>query len=338
MTSTHDRPTVWASVPFCFAAAVISASLSFVPGAAHAAEGGATVYLLGSGTPGTAIMPPLEGIYYSMPVYLYEGDASASRQFVVNGRVVADLNANVAATFPALLWVPTTNFLGGTLALGAVMPVGYPDVTASANVIGPGGGQVTRRLHDDSWVVGDPLVTAMLGWKAGNLNIQASTLINIPVGDYREGELANLAFNRWAEDVSLALSWRDDKSGWDITGKAGVTFNGKNDVTDYNSGNDFHAEGSISKKFGKVFSLGVQSYYYKQISGDSGPSARLGAFKGEVVGVGGTAAIDVMMGKTPTTMRVQYLQEFDATNRLEGKSVWFTLSLPLWMKMPPQAQ
>jgi hypothetical protein len=86
-----------------------------------------------------------------------------------------------------------------------------------------------------------------MGWKRGKVHFTVSGLVNIPVGYYREDQLANLSFHRWAGDLSTAVSWHDDESGWDVSGKAGVTFNGKNDYTDYNSGNDFHVEGAVEK-------------------------------------------------------------------------------------------
>ena len=64
--------------------------------------------------------------------------------------------------------------------------------------------------------------------------------------------------------------------------------------------------------------------------------ALLGAFRGEVVGVGGTAALNVVMGRSPATFRLRALKELDATNRLKGEAFFLSLTLPLYMKMPPQ--
>lgn len=315
---------------------MLAMAFAATPHIAHATEGGASLYLLGSGGPGTAMMPPLKGVYLDNQIYIYDGEASARRQFVVGGNVVAGLDATIVADFMSSIWVPTTNFLGGTLAIGAVLPVGAPMIDANAVLSGPFGGPVTISRHDSALVVGDPVATAMLGWNTGNLHIQLSTLLNIPVGNYREGKLANLALHRWAGDASLAATWKDAEAGWDLTGKFGFTFNGENEATDYDTGTEFHAEASIEKAFSKEFSAGVQSYYLKQVSADSGEGARLGAFKGEVVAVGLTAAANITMGRSPATVRVRAFKEFDVTNRLDGASVFLGLSLPLHMVMPPQ--
>ncbi|XHS02582.1 hypothetical protein ACFB49_42020 [Sphingomonas sp. DBB INV C78] len=310
-------------------------------GSAQATEGGASLYLLGSGGPEAAVMPPLPGVYLDNEIYVYDGAAKGGKQFVIGGNVVAGLDATIVADFPTMLWVPTTNFAGGTLAIGGAVPFGSPIIDVNAVLTGPLGGQISVNRHDSATVVGDPIGTVALGWKTGKVHIQASTIVNFPIGNYREDQLANLAFHRWVVDGSLALSWNDPEAGWDVSGKAGVTFNGKNDHTDYDSGNEFHLEGAVEKSFSKSFSAGVQGYYLKQLSGDSGAGARLGSFKGEVFGVGATMAAHGMLGRSPATVRFRFLQEFDATNRLKGASVWMGLSLPLHMVMPavpPPAQ
>ena len=319
------------------AAAVGGAALAAAASQAMATEGAASVYLLGSGGPGAAVMPPVKGVFLDNEVYYYDGSARGSKQFVVGGNVVAGLNATILADFPTVLWVPTTNFLGGTLAVGGALPFGRPDVNVSAVVTGPLGGQVGVSRSDDAFVIGDPIATAALGWGSGKTHIQLSTMVNIPIGDYRDGELANLAFHRWAGDVSLAGTWRDEQAGWDFSGKAGFTFNGENEDTDYKTGTEFHVEGSVEKLITPKFSAGVLAYYFEQVSGDSGEGAVLGSFKGRVTGVGGTAAYNFMLGKAPATLRFRAIHEFDAKNRLEGDSFWLGLSMPLAVQMPAGA-
>jgi len=306
--------------------------------AAQASEGGASVYLLGSGGPGAALMPPIQGVFFANTAYYYDGKGGGGRNFLVGGNLVAGLKAKVLADFATALWVPTTDFAGGTLALGAVLPVGDPRVNVSAVITGPLGNSFSLSRSDRQTVMGDPLVTAMWGWKSGDVHIQASTFLNIPIGQYRHDKLANLAFHRWAGDVSLAGTWRDEKSGWDVSGKAGFTFNGENHYTDYNTGTEFHLEGSVEKIFSPALSAGVQAYYFNQVSGDSGSGARLGDFEGEVTGLGATGAYNFKIAdKIPATLRLRAFHEFNATNRLEGDSVFLDFTMPLHVKLPPGA-
>jgi hypothetical protein len=303
---------------------------------AHADEGGASIYLLGSGAPNAAVLPPLPGVYLDNSIYIYDGRAGGEKDFDLNGRVVADVKGTIAADFVTLLWVPSTNVVGGTLALGAAMPFGAVAVDARAVLTGPLGRTLDVPRHDSTLVVGDPIATASLGWKAGKTHITASTMVNVPVGNYNEGALADLAFHRWAIDASLAVSWHDVEKGWDVSGKAGITFNGRNHATDYDSGNDLHIELSAEKTLDPRFSAGVFGYQFVQISGDSGPGATLGPFKGKVTGLGATMAYNTVMGRSPATFRLRVAQEFWNENRLKGTAVMLSFSLPLSMKMPPQ--
>ncbi len=301
---------------------------------AQASEGGASLYLLGSGGPGNAIMPPLKGVFFDNQVYYYKGSGSADKQFVVGGNVVSGLDAKILADFATVLWVPTTDLHGVTVAFGAALPVGEPDVDVNVLLTGPRGNQVGVSASDSAFVVGDPIATAMLGWKTGDVHVQVSTMLNVPIGDYRKDELANLAFHRWAFDSSLALSWHDAKSGWDVSGKGGLTFNGENTYTDYKTGTELHLEAAVEKTFSPQWSAGLQGYYFKQVSADRGLGAKLGPFQGEASGIGATAAYNFKIGHMPATLRARAFSEFNVSNRLEGDSFWLGLSVPLSLKMP----
>jgi hypothetical protein len=153
-------------------------------------------------------------VFFDSTFYWYDGKAEATRRFVIGGNLVAALDATIAADFLTALWVPSTDVLGGTLAFGATIPAGVPDITASAVLAGPGGGTVGVSREDDAFVIGDPVINAELGWNlGGNSHLALSTMINVPIGMYREDQLANLAFHRWAVDASIAGSWHDPERG-----------------------------------------------------------------------------------------------------------------------------
>lgn len=309
-----------------------------LPDGANASEGGASFYLLGSGGPGAALLPPLPGIFLANTAYYYKGDAGGGRQFQVGGNVVAGLEATIAANFTTMMSVPDAKILGGTPAVALLVPVGQPWVKVDAVITGPRGNQFNVARGDTNFVVGDPVLMAALGWSSGKTHVQVANLLNIPVGEYRSGELANLAFNRWANDVSVAVTWLDPQAGWDLSAKTGVTFNGTNPDTSYRTGTEWHIEASVEKKLSPAWSMGLQGYYFDQLSGDSGSGARLGDFKGRVLGVGAHAAYNFKIaGKIPATLRLHGIKEFEARNRLEGHSIFLDFSMPLYVKMPPGA-
>jgi hypothetical protein len=258
-----------------------------------------------------------------------------SREFPIGGNVVAGLDADIPANFTTLVWVPSTDFLGGTVAVGGTLPIGRPSVKAEAVLTGPGGGQIDFEAKDSAFVVGDPILLASLGWKVGaNTHVALSTQVNVPVGEYREKRLANLSFHRWVVDTSLGVSWHDPAAGWDVSGKVGVSFNGTNKATNYDTGTEFHAEASVEKIFSRAFSAGLQAYRFHQLTGDSGSGAFLGSNKGRVTGVGATAAYNFRIGPAPVSARLRLFKEIDAVRRLKAETLMFSVSLPLSAKAP----
>jgi hypothetical protein len=283
-------------------------------------------------------MPSLTGVYFDDTIYIYDGSANRGRQVVIGGNVVAGLKSTTISDCVTVSWVPTTSLLDGTLQIGAALTIGTPIVDVSAVITGPRGDQRTISVHDSALVAGDPTLSAALGWNAGNVSIQAVATANVPIGQYNNGGLANLSLHRWIVDASLAATWNEPKVGWDVSGKAGLTFNGTDHATDYKSGTEFHLEGSVEKTLSSQISAGLQVYYLKQLSGDSGSGAKLGPFKGEVAAIGATAALTVNMGRYPATFRARAFKEFDVTNRLKGSAYFVDLTLPLHMQVLAKSQ
>src|SRR6476659_6158550 len=99
-------------------------SLMCLAGKAQASEGGASFYLLGSGGPGAAILPPIRGIFFDNTLLHYSGKSQGSKNFVIGGNLVAGLRAKIDADFATVLWVPSTDFAGGSLAIGGALAGG----------------------------------------------------------------------------------------------------------------------------------------------------------------------------------------------------------------------
>ena len=289
--------------------------------ASLAAESGVGFYLLGSRGPAAGVVPP-PGTYLQNDLYFYSGSAQASRDLPFGGEVVAGVDADAVVNLVSILSSTSIAVFGGNLAFSATLPVGYQDVSAS---LSPGGFGV----DDDILAIGDPVVGSQIGWHSGNLHYTLATLVNVPIGQYDEDSIANVAFNRWGADLTFAASYIVPETGWDISAAVGVTFNGENPATDYTTGTEFHGEWALSKSFSPAFSAGIVGYYYDQLTGDSGPGASLGDFKGRVAAVGLTAAYNFEVAERPVSIRFKYFDEFEAVNRLEGSSAFLTLALPL---------
>lgn len=273
-------------------------------------------------------MPP-EGVYFQNDVYIYTGDMGGNRSIPLGGRVVADIDATAIVNVPTAIWVTPVEIGTGSLAFSFSAPFGYKEVNAGIEIDRPLRPDISASLGDDIFTFGDPIVSGMVGWHSGNFHWQTGVMVNVPVGDYQNGELANISFNRWGADVFAAATWLEPSTGLDISGAVGVTFNGENPATDYRTGTEFHLEWAISKTFTPQFSAGVIGYYYDQISGDSGAGARLGDFEGRVAAIGATVGYNFELGEHPVATRIKYFHEFAAENRAEGDSVFLTFSVPL---------
>ncbi|WP_269585075.1 SphA family protein [Roseibium sp. Sym1] len=301
------------------------AGLLSAPVDANAAESGTGFYLLGSKGPFAAVMPG-PGAYFQNDVYVYSGSAGASRDLPIGGSIVANIDATAYIDLATGLWVLPQPVLGGNLALQATLPWGGQNVNANLALAG---GQLGASTSDTVFTIGDPVVGASLGWHNGNWHWVAGFLVNVPIGDYQEGEIANVAFHRWGLDLNGGVTWFDPQSGWEVSGLAGITFNGENPATNYTTGTEFHFEGAVTKTFSPQFSAGLVGYFYQQVSPDSGPGARLGDFEGRVAALGGTAGYNFQLGTTPVATRIKVYREFAAENRLEGTSAFLTVTIPL---------
>ena len=92
----------------------------------------------------------------------------------------------------------------------------------------------------------------------------------------------------------------------------------------------------MEKIFSPTWSLGVQAFYFQQVTGDGGDGARLGEFTGEDSGIGLTGAYNFKIAdKIPVTLRLHAITEFNVKNRLEGNAVFLDLIMPLHVKLPP---
>ena len=302
-----------------------------------AAEQAKGIYLLGSKGPQAGMLPP-PGVFAGNTVYSYVGDAAPSLEVPFGGNILIDAEATITVDIPSLLWVPDMEVLGGHMGLFGLLPIGHVGVTASAFLTGPGGVPIIgANTSQDSFTIGDPAVGAVLGWNSGAFHWNVGVLANVPIGDYRNGAIDNLAFNRWAVDLNASATWLDPKTGLELSASAGITFNGENSDTDYETGDEFHLEFAALKHVSQEFSFGLVGYHYEQITGDSGSGAVLGGFKGRVTALGPHVAYTFPINHIPVTVAARFFSEFNIKNRLEGNAGYVSFSMPLYVARPPAA-
>lgn len=330
---------------------VFLASLIACTSTSFAAEGGKSVYLLGSTTSMAGITPPA-GFYFNLLGYYYgiraSGGAAFSRtpahanpklpSFVtLQGNADLKVKADAPTAAAALLWVAPTPVLGGKAGVGVILPFGYQaatiDVTARAALTFPGGAIVgpgqRRRVTDDTFAIGDPLATAFIGWSSGHFHWKLTGLVNIPVGSYSQNSLVNMGFNRWAADLTGSLTYLNPGNGIEVSVSPGITFNGMNPKTKYRTGTEFHIEAAVMQHLSPTFSVGIVGYHYQQITGDSGSGAVLGGFKGRVSAIGPSINYTFAVGDYPVIASLRWMREFNAKNRAAGDVAFLTLTIPL---------
>lgn len=310
-------------------AALLSLLALSAPSIGSATEDGRNTYLLGfSGLQAGVV--PAPGIYVSNLTYGYGGSAGGGVEFQRGGQIQTDVEAEALMQIPIATYVLPQRVVGGNVGFSLALPYGYTDASADLTLSGPRGRRIGFDRHDDVFAMGDPQAAAFIGWHGEDVHGKIYTLVNVPLGQWSQTNLANIGFNHWSVDVGGAFTWLDKGTGVEVSTTLGVTYNFKNDESDYKSGSEFHLEYAIAKHFGESpLTMGVNGYYYKQIDGDSGSGARAGSFKGEVAAIGPVVNYAVVVGEQPVVVEAKFYHEFFATNRLEGNAGMLSLTFPI---------
>ena len=305
-----------------------------ISGVTFAVEGGGSNYLLGMKGPLAAFVPK-PGVYLTNNVYYY--DAGRDNVTPIGNRLVGNISAKALTNIAQVSWVTEQTLFGGRVAVSGLLP--YGNIEVAGNVVRGG-----FSVHDSDSVTafGDPVLGGSIGWKDRNgdefraWSVYGSVFF--PAGDYEVGRLANLGKNRWAYDVGGAFTMANFKGGREFSAVLGFTFNGENPDTNYNSGNEMHLEMAAKQHLPNHFAMGLVGYWNQQLTADTGGAALLGDFKGRVFGLGPSVSYTFAGSKEhPVTLDLRWYHEFGAQNRVEGDSVFFTLSVPLSITSKPTA-
>jgi len=300
-----------------------------VPLSAHAEEGASGHYAPGANASFVDTLPSKPGLAIANFFNYYDGSASVSKQLPYGGLITAGLDATAYSDTVIALYTTPLKLLGGYYAVGAAIPFVW--VEAKGEVTGPLGNTFTKR--DKASGIGDiTLYPFMLGWTGlkGDLKSDVRLGIYAPTGNYDKGELANLGKNYWTFEPAVSLSYISSKIGLELSAFAGMDFNTENHKTDYQTGTQFHLDFTAAEHlplFGGVIGVGVNFFYYQQISGDSGSGATLGDFKGRTIGIGPVLSYAMKIWKKDLVAEVKWLPEIDVKNRLEGDYIWFKLGI-----------
>ena len=283
------------------------------PNIAFATEGAASYYFPGSATTFATSVAPTPGFMFVNEMLFYSGKAQKA---VLRGKVNLDLHANAFYNYVGGFYTFNKPVFGGKLQVGGLVPIGYTDLNAKVGSIS---------ASDSDTNIGDSVVSAALYYGKGKVRYKLMESIFVPTGAYSTGNLSNTGRNYWAFDTSIAITWLNLKQKTEITLTPGIMFNTKNTETDYKSGSEFHIDLAMNKYFTKNFAAGIHSYYYSQVSDDSGSGAKLGGFRGESLGLGPAILWTPPAGKGKVSVIAKWLHDVHQTNRLHGDYAQITL-------------
>lgn len=301
----------------CFACLITSTIQAEEGGSGHYLPGSMASSMDGVGPAGTFLLR------YNM--LNYTGDISVNKSIPIAGIIGEGAEANSWAHGLTLFWAPKWGQLNEhwNYAMSATVPYVFMDVEAD---IDTGGGGTIRRSDKVDGIGDIVLMPLMLDQKINACwNINYRLGFYAPTGDYEVGRLANAGKNYWSIEPTVGFMYLDPTNGRELSIFTGATFNTENDDTDYQSGTQLHIDSTAAQHFplwGGLAGVGLNAYWYEQVSGDSGDGATFGDFKGRTAGVGPVISYSKSCGGIDLVGELKWLHEFETKNRLEGDYVW----------------
>jgi hypothetical protein len=301
------------------------------PQAAFADAGGAGFWL--PGTFGSlAAVPGVPGWAYST-FYVHEQEnAGGGKNFVTSGgaggSIVAGLNAHADVVVQGLTYVSAMPVLGGQAAFSILGAGGNVGVGINATLTGPGGNALSGNKSDNRTTFTDVFYQGTLKWNQGVHNEMIYIAGNIPSGTYDPNRLGNLSLGYVAVDAGAGYTYFNTKTGREFSVVGGLTYSGINPDLQYQNGIDFHLDWGASQFVSKNFQIGLAGYFFQQLTGDSGPGAKLGPFKGQTVGIGPQIGFIFPVAEGyQGYLNLKAYKDLEVENRPAGWTAWMTLAI-----------
>jgi hypothetical protein len=307
------------------AAIALSCAIASAPGAARADFGGISFWLPGL-TGSLAAVPGQPGWSW-MTMYIHlEQEARGGRTFQRGGALVAGLRAGADVVAFGPNYVFATPVFGGQASFAVFGAYGNARADVSATLTGPMGGTISGSRSDSLTDFTDVFWQGAIKWNQGVHNYMVYGTGNLPVAEFDPDRLVSLGLGHWSLDGGVAYTYLNPQTGYEFSVTVGLTYNWVNPQIDYKNGIDSHLDWGASKFITKDWHIGLVGFAFQQLTGDSGPGARLGDFKGRTFGIGPQVGhmFPLWEGYSGYANLKGY-KEFGVENRAEGYSVWFTL-------------
>jgi hypothetical protein len=268
-------------------------------------------------------LPPTSPGGFVKPMYVhYRGDASAKVPTAAG--VVANLNADANTFVLGGGYGFEGTVLGGAhYSVAAFLPYSWLYISGNSAALGGIG------VQNDVSGLGDlTMVPVLLGWKADYWQYDFLMPIYAPTGSYQTGRLDNTGLNYGTFDPIVGAAYSDTQSGLTAAAHLGYAINTENNATQYKSGNVLHLDTAVRRLFplgSGLANIGLEAWYFQQLTCDSGAGATLGCFKGGTAGIGPVLGYIQPIGNEKLLFELKWLPELDTQNRLKGDCMWLKM-------------
>lgn len=281
-----------------------------------AAEGGYSNYIPGTYGDFAAAMAPATPFTVRNDVYFYDAKISET---VRGGNVEIDSQLSMLINLTTFIYKPDIEVFGAKYGVGFVAPLISTTLDTSINDL---------QSKSDVSGMGDlTLVPAALFWNVDNFHFSLAEYIVTPSASYSTEEALNPSLNYWTFDTNVAATYLNFETGQDYSINLGYSINTENSATQYKTGNELHIDYMFNQFLSETWAVGLQGFYLKQMSSDSGEGALLGGIKGRAAGFGPAVMYSSVIGKQPVSFIAKWLHEYKAENRIEGDHIYLSFAL-----------
>ncbi len=306
----------------------------WLPGAALAAEGGASHYM--QGAYGDFLMAYVPDPGFSVrndSVFLSAHMGGALK----GGRLYAGLDQTSVMNITTVTGMFEVPAMGGFLGLGFGLPfIVNEHVTGDAAAdygarsrrtgltsvhhVAFGGGGDRGGLSDIF------LMPLIANWTFGECHLTVMPMVFLPTGYYSASSLTSLGMNYASFDGNVAFTWLHDER-YELSLDAGYMINTENMATRYVSGNQIHVDWTLAYHVNEGLALGAVGYLFAQTTPDSGPGASLGGFYSSGAGIGPAISCAAPLWGNDFTVETKWLHGLGASHSFLGETVYGSLLL-----------
>jgi hypothetical protein len=294
--------------------------------AAHATEGGASLYLPGTYNDFSAAVFGPSGLYFRNDFFAYHGTISSAP---IGGRLFNDVDQRVWMNSLKFSLLTETRIIGARYGAALTLPVVLYGHAEGFVQLEPG---QARRQNDRSGIGDLYLAPIQLNWRWDDHHLTYSQGFFAATGSYDADRVFNLGRNYWGFDPNLSYTWRHEKRGHEVSFTAGYLINTRNHDTNYRSGNEFHLDFLVAQHLSPRFALGVPGYWYKQVSGDDASvldRLNLGDFRGESAGIGLAILFKPTIGGKDVSFILKWVHDIYAKRHFEGSEIMLSAAFRL---------